>query len=88
MVIVDYRLIADVRAVAISLTTEDKAMDTEEKYVPPQTDVEFDALIKRLRAEKPKEPSELGRRYAIVLTELEQAYAYYLCYIRGVGGPR
>ena len=41
----------------------------------------FLRLFEHLKEDKPNDRSELDRRYAIVLTELEKAFAYYDQYI-------
>lgn len=41
----------------------------------------FEDLLEELRDEKPEERSELARRYAIVITEIEKIKAYYQVYI-------
>ena len=39
-------------------------------------------LIDQLKNERPAERGEASRRYAILITELEKANAYYLTYIK------
>ena len=43
----------------------------------------FDALMHDLKQSKPEERSELARRYAITITELEKVRAYDTVYIDG-----
>ncbi len=38
-------------------------------------------LIEDFRAAKPQERSEAARHYAITLTELEKAYAYFVTFV-------
>ena len=38
-------------------------------------------LLGRFRAARPSERGELSRRYAVVITELEKAYAYFEQYV-------
>lgn len=59
------------------------AADLREREATPAEQVhdELDALIKRLKSVRPAERSEVSRRYAIVITELEKALAYLQYYI-------
>ncbi len=43
----------------------------------------FEGLMYGLKQDKPEERSELARRYAITITELEKVMAYYTVYIDG-----
>lgn len=36
-----------------------------------------------LQQNRPQERSEMARRYAIAITELEKAYAYFMQFVRG-----
>ena len=38
-------------------------------------------MLERLKTEKPKERNEEARRYAVTITEMEKAIAYYKIYI-------
>lgn len=42
---------------------------------------ELATLLQDFRAAKPQERSELARRYAVAITELEKVYAYVREYI-------
>ncbi len=42
---------------------------------------DFQALLLSLRTVKPEERNELARRYAIVITEVEKAMAYFIAFI-------
>ena len=37
--------------------------------------------LQRLRDAKPDDRSELARRYAVTITELEKVYAYFLAWV-------
>jgi protein subunit release factor A len=39
------------------------------------------AALEELRNAKPEERSELARRYAVTITELEKAMSYYLYFV-------
>lgn len=41
----------------------------------------YNDLIDALKAEKPKDKSEKDRHYAIAITELEKALAYYFTFV-------
>lgn len=41
----------------------------------------FATLIEDVRAAKPEDRSELARRYAITITELEKVYAYFVTFV-------
>lgn len=45
----------------------------------------FEQLFNALKAEKPNDRSEVDRSYAILLTELEKAYSYFIFYIHVAG---
>lgn len=39
------------------------------------------AALEKLKSEKPNDRSEKDRRYAIAITELEKAIAYYVAWV-------
>ena len=43
----------------------------------------LNTIMHELEQAKPEERSELARRYAITITELEKVRAYYMIYIHG-----
>ncbi len=43
--------------------------------------VHLKAALEAMKAEKPEERSELARRYAVSITELEKVMAYYLYFV-------
>jgi len=47
-----------------------------------EIDLKFDKLIDSLRDAKPDERSEIARRFAIVVTEVEKAHAYFLQFVK------
>lgn len=48
-----------------------------------KTENMFDTLMDKLKQAKPEERGELARRYAITITALEKAKAYYMLYVNG-----
>lgn len=43
--------------------------------------VELDRALSYLITSKPEERSELARRYAVTITEMEKVYAYFMQYV-------
>ena len=54
----------------------------EYEYVPklPTLDL-LESALESLQSEKPNDRSEVDRRYAIIITDLEKVLAYYKTYI-------
>lgn len=49
------------------------------------TAVALDSALAHLITSKPEERSELARRYAVTITEMEKVYAYFMQYIMEEG---
>lgn len=45
------------------------------------TGILMDQLLREMRDARPSERSELSRRYAVAITEMEKVYAYFKTYV-------
>ncbi len=52
-----------------------------EKFDKFQLSDKLATLLQEMKNSKPNDKSEVDRRYAIVITELEKAYAYFYTYV-------
>jgi hypothetical protein len=53
----------------------------DNKKSPDQLSDMLATLLQDFRESKPEERSEISRRYAVTITELEKVYAYFREYI-------
>ena len=61
-------------------TNELIPQDTD-KLILQNIEIKFNYLVNSIKENKPDDRSELDRRYAILITDLEKCYAYFCQYV-------